>query len=109
MIAAAVDCILGDGSGLTFKLQPILQALGATVLICALCIGFAFIASVPERGDWGGCARRPACRGGRWGMLVGCMSVCPGAAVVVSLRVSACKKKCTPLVPLTHASCIIGQ
>lgn len=46
VIAAAVDCIMGHGSKITFLSQPVLQAAVATTGICLLLWGFMMVASV---------------------------------------------------------------
>jgi len=46
VIAAAVDCLMGSGSKITFLSQPVLQSAIATVGFCVLLFGFALVASV---------------------------------------------------------------
>jgi len=48
IITATVDCILGSGSGLAFVIQPIVQALTVTFLVCVLFYGFLLVSSVTE-------------------------------------------------------------
>mmetsp|Transcript_169614 Transcript_169614/g.538510 ORF Transcript_169614/g.538510 Transcript_169614/m.538510 type:complete len:753 (+) Transcript_169614:98-2356(+) len=48
IVCAACDCILGQGSGCAFVVQPVTQAFAGAALMFALFVGYMLIASVTE-------------------------------------------------------------